>query len=149
MKKKTLTIIRKEDDSTKEPELLLLYSEILEKMHNEVGQDAKQLLNWILSCTLPMITKDFESYPDHRVNFFLFLRSAVKNCFQYLISIEAGQFKTMIDCLIWSIKHQLSTIYNIGLETILIMLSVRLKEIQFRCRGDFSSLFVKDKLLNF
>lgn len=75
---------------TKEAELLLLYSEILETLSSQVGEDAKYLLSGLVSTTLHMISSDFESYPDHRLNFFIFLKSAVKNCFQYLIQIEAS-----------------------------------------------------------
>lgn len=93
-------------------------------MSNQVGEDAQFLLNGLFDSTLPMITKDFNSYPDHRINFFIFLKFAVKNCFQYLIKIKPVQFKILIDCLLWSIKHELSTIFVIGLKTIQILLEV-------------------------
>lgn len=111
-------------NETKEPNLLLLYGEILNTMSEQVGDDAQFLLNGLFDSTLPMITNDFKSYPDHRLNFFIFLKFAVKNCFNYLIKIKPNQFKVLIDCLLWSIKHELSTIFVIGLDTIQILLNV-------------------------
>lgn len=93
-------------------------------MSAQVGEDAKFLLAGLLGCTLPMISKDFESFPDHRLNFFKFLKAGVKNCFQYLISIDPPQFKLVINSFIWSIKHSLSTMSEVGLETIQNLLDV-------------------------
>jgi len=109
---------------TREPELILLYADILDRLSTQVGADAKFLLQGIFECILPMVTQDFSSYPDHRMNFFVFLKAAVSNSFIYLISIEQEQFKIILNCLLWEIKHELANIYEIGLETLQIILNV-------------------------
>ena len=102
-----------------------MYADVLDKLSGHVGSDTRFLLQGIFNCTLPMITKDFSSYIDHRYNFFIFLRAAVKNSFEYLIAIEDEQFKIVIDCIVWAIKHELSNLYEIGLETLQVLLDVR------------------------
>ena len=93
-------------------------------MSGQVGNDTKFLLQGVFKCALPMITQDFGSYFDHRHNFFIFLRSAVNNSFEFLINIEPAQFKVILDCLVWAFKHELSNIYEIGLETVQTLLNV-------------------------
>jgi len=65
---------------------------------------------------------DFNSYPDHRVNFFDFLKSVINNSFTALFNIPAEQFKTVIDCVVWAFKHDLPAICELGLETLIITL---------------------------
>lgn len=69
-----------------------------------------------------MITRDFQSYPDHRMNFFTFLRAVINHAFESLFSVPAEQFKTIINCVIWAFKHDLSALYELGLDILLVIL---------------------------
>jgi len=41
-----------------------------------------------------------------------------------LISIPAEQFKIVLECILWAIRHEMSSIFNSGLESLLILLKV-------------------------
>jgi hypothetical protein len=40
-----------------------------------------QIFDAVFECTLDMINKDFEEYPEHRTNFFLLLQAVDSHCF--------------------------------------------------------------------
>jgi len=69
----------------------------------------------VFECTLGMITKNFEDYPEHRINFFRFIRSINAHCFAAFFSISAEHFKLVIDCVVWAFKHTERNISETGL----------------------------------
>lgn len=69
-----------------------------------------------------MITRDFNSNPDHRINFFGFLKAVINHAFAVLFSCPPDQFQTMFNCVIWAMKHELPNIFDIGLDVILTIL---------------------------
>ena len=46
-----------------------------------INEKMQIILDFMFNSTLPMITKDFNSFPDHRYNFFVFLKVIIKNAF--------------------------------------------------------------------
>ena len=64
------------------------------------------------------------------MNFFAFLKVVIKHSFnskyfckyKVLFSINAEQFRTMFNCLIWAMKHELPNIFDIGLDVIDVIL---------------------------
>ena len=94
-------------------------------MHQILQKDLPKLLEQLFDISLPMITQDFSSFPEHRVNFFFFLKSVVRVSFHNLMNLPKEKLKTIIDCIIYAIKHDLNTIYDIGLETLLLVLNVK------------------------
>lgn len=70
----------------------------------------------IFTSSLPLITSDFNSFPEIRANFFSFLKSLVKFNFGPLFSLEQKYLTTILDCIIWSFRHELSTYSDLGLE---------------------------------
>jgi len=109
-------------DETKESDVLLMYATITERINQNLKDFMPRILELIFNSTLGMITSDFNSFPDIRMNFFKFLKAVINNAFNVLFSIPAQQFKTMIDCVIWAIKHELPAIYDIGLEVLSFIL---------------------------
>ena len=101
----------------REPEVLLFMAECVKNLKVEIEDILTNLMSSVLDAVLPMITQDFSSYPEHRANFFVFLQAIVKNCFEIFFSVEEEQFKTIINCVIWAMKHDLPALYEIGLET--------------------------------
>ena len=63
----------------REPEILKLFSICIDKMSNYIDPAIPNILGLTFSSTLDMITKDLNSYPDHRINFFQLLKSVVIN----------------------------------------------------------------------
>ena len=106
-----------EQAEIREAEVLEFLATSIEVLKADIVEVISELIPHILNAVLPMITKDFSSYPEHRTGFFSLVRSLVKNCFEVFFKIPADLFKTIIDCVIWAIKHELGSIYEIGLET--------------------------------
>ena len=49
---------------------------------NNITKDIPQIFDAVFECTLEMINKDFEEFPEHRTNFFLLLQAVNTHCFQ-------------------------------------------------------------------
>lgn len=70
----------------------------------------------IFRSSLPLITTDFNSFPEIRANFFAFLKALIKFNFTLLYSLDEQNFQLILDCVIWSLRHELSTFSDLGLE---------------------------------
>lgn len=112
-----------EPEQLREAETLLLFSKVIEVFGPLITEYIPNILECIFGSTLSLISNDFSSYPDHRVNFFIFLKAVVETCFMALLSVPKEQLETVINCMIWSIKHELTSIYEVGLESLLALIS--------------------------
>ncbi|KAH7932765.1 hypothetical protein HPB49_002391 [Dermacentor silvarum] len=81
-----------------------------------------KIFDAVFECTLSMINKDFEEFPEHRTNFFLLLQAVVTHCFPgkciflTLLSIPPAQFKLVLDSIIWAFKHTMRNVADVGLQ---------------------------------
>jgi len=91
-------------------------------MKNIITPEIPSILEAVFECTLGMITKNFEDYPEHRINFFRFIRSVNAHCFAAFFSISADHFKLVIDCIVWAFKHTERNISETGLNILHEML---------------------------
>ena len=107
----------------REAEVLIFLATSIETLKKDILDLVYELLPHILNTVLPMITQDFSSYPEHRQAFFTLVQAMVKECFEVFFKIPADLFKTVIDCVIWAMKHDLASIYEIGLDTLHCILS--------------------------
>lgn len=80
------------------------------------------ILDANLDCTLQMISKDFQEYPEHRAGFYALLHAVVSHCFDALLGLPADKFKLVMDSIIWGIKHTMRDIAETSLQTILALL---------------------------
>jgi exportin-1 len=64
----------------RDPEVLSLFATVVEKLKMNVVDEVPRIMEAVFECTLDMITKNFEDYPEHRIRFFEFLK--VCNFFQ-------------------------------------------------------------------
>lgn len=69
----------------READVLQLFALVLEKVNLNLEELVPKILELIFSSTLTMITRDFQSYPDHRLNFFTFLRAVISYAFECII----------------------------------------------------------------
>ena len=76
----------------------------------------------MFECTLDMINKDFEEFPEHRTNFFLLLQQVVIYCFSALLTIPPNQFKLVLDSIIWAFKHTMRNVADMGLQILYVLL---------------------------
>lgn len=81
-----------------------------------------KIFDAVFECTLAMINKDFEEYPEHRTNFFLLLQAVNNHCFPAFLSIPPAQFKLVLDSIIWAFKHTMRNVADTGLQILLKLL---------------------------
>ncbi len=102
-------------EPAKEAEVLNLMAKIVTKMWSRVTDKIPALLDAVFECTLNMINKNFEEYPEHRVSFFKLLQAINKYCFSALLTLPAPQFRMFIDSVVWAFKHTMRDIGETGL----------------------------------
>ena len=74
---------------TKEQEFVALFTVVLEKLNMVLSHEfLSRLIEMIFTSSLPLITSDFNSFPEIRANFFGFLKSLVKFNFGPLFSLQ-------------------------------------------------------------
>lgn len=71
----------------REPEVLSAMATIVNKLEAHITSEVPKIFDAVFECTLEMINKDFEEFPEHRTNFFLLLQVSVhlSVCIFYMI----------------------------------------------------------------
>ena len=109
--------------NNKDPNMLLLFSAILEKIQNKNPEVVATIWKLLSSSTIQLIKNDYESYPEHRMNFFILLKSLISNSFESLFRAQNLSFnKDVIDTITFAINHNTPSMSETGLETLLILL---------------------------
>lgn len=106
----------------REAEVLSTMSIIVNKLENTITKEVPKIFDAVFECTLIMINRDFEEFPEHRKNFFMLLQAVNQHCFPALIQIPGPQFKLVLDSIIWAFKHTMRDVAEIGLEILLKVL---------------------------
>ncbi|KAL5767493.1 hypothetical protein ACOSP7_014100 [Xanthoceras sorbifolium] len=106
----------------RESEVLSLFATIINKYKSAMIDDVPRIFEAIFQCTLEMITKNFEDYPEHRLKFFSLLRAIATHCFPALIRLSSQQLKLVMDSIIWAFRHTERNIAETGLILLLEML---------------------------
>ncbi|KAK1399358.1 Importin N-terminal domain-containing protein [Heracleum sosnowskyi] len=106
----------------RESEVLSLFATIINKYKGAMIEDIPRIFEAAFQCTLEMITKNFEDYPEHRLKFFSLLRAIATHCFQALILLSSEQLKLVMDSIIWAFRHTERNIAETGLNLLLEML---------------------------
>ena len=110
-------------DTNKDPNMLLLFSAILEKIQNKNPEVVATIWQLLSSSTIQLIKNDYESFPEHRMNFFILLKSLISNSFESLFRAQKFSFnKDVIDTITFAINHNTPSMSETGLETLLILL---------------------------
>ncbi len=109
----------------RDPDVLLVFSEILSKLKNAQYEYINSIWNYLCLFTLEMIKSDFQSFPEHRMNFFTLIKALIFNAFDALFQIQDSNFnKDVLNAIIWAFKHDQPLISETGLETLLILINV-------------------------
>ncbi|CAH0555182.1 unnamed protein product [Brassicogethes aeneus] len=108
--------------SAREPEVLSAIATIVNKLESHITSEVPKIFDAVFECTLAMINKDFEEYPEHRTNFFLLLQAVNNYCFPAFLSIPPAQFKLVLDSIIWAFKHTMRNVADTGLQILLKLL---------------------------
>jgi len=106
----------------RDPEVLSLFTGLITKLQGQMSSEVPRVFEAVFKCTLDMITKNFEDYPDHRSLLFNLLRAMNQNCFAALLSQQAN-FTLIIESIKWAFKHQERNVAETGLSTLLELLN--------------------------
>lgn len=58
----------------REPEVLSTMASIVQRLGPIITSEVPKIFDAVFECTLEMINKDFEEFPEHRTNFYLLLQ---------------------------------------------------------------------------
>lgn len=100
---------------TRDPEVLSLMAMIINKLKGNMTKEVPRILDHVFECTLQMITKNFQDYPEHRLHFFTLLKAIQTYCFTAFFAISSTHFKLVIDSIVWAFKHTERQISETGL----------------------------------
>ncbi|KAJ0765014.1 putative importin-beta domain, armadillo-like helical, exportin-1/Importin-beta [Helianthus annuus] len=106
----------------RESEVLSLFATIINKYKAAMIDDVPRIFEAVFQCTLEMITKNFEDYPEHRLKFFSLLQAIATHCFGALILLSPEQLKLVMDSVMWAFRHTERNIAETGLNLLYEML---------------------------
>jgi exportin-1 len=107
----------------RDADVLLVFSAVLEKLKNSQLNYIVSIWNYLCLFTLDMIKSDFQSFPEHRQNFFTLVKALITHAFDSLFQVQESNFnKDVLNAMIWAIRHNQPQMYETGLETILILI---------------------------
>ncbi|KAM7273898.1 hypothetical protein ACFE04_028562 [Oxalis oulophora] len=124
----------------RESEVLSLFATIINKYKATMIDDVPRIFEAVFQCTLEMITKNFEDYPEHRLKFFSLLRAIATHCFPAMIRLSSQQLKLVMDSIIWAFRHTERNIAETGLNLLIEMLK-NFKAPEF-CNQFYQTYFV-------
>lgn len=102
--------------AAREPKVLSLLSIIVTQLHSSINPEVVRILDAVFTCTLEMINKDMEEYPEHRFNFFKLLYSLNHECFDVFVELPVDLFHLIIDAVVWAFKHSMRNVAELGLD---------------------------------
>lgn len=100
----------------RDAEVLLLFADIINKMGPSLVGHVPRIFESVFQTTLDMINKNFEEFPDHRINFFRLIEAINRHAFPALLRLNAAQFQLVMDSVIWAMKHLERNIADTGLQ---------------------------------
>ena len=110
-------------EPARDAEVLAVMTSTIQKLGPLMTDKVPSILDAIFECTLNMINKDFQEYPEHRVSFFNLLRAINQNCFPALLGMPPNVFRLILDSIIWAFKHTMRDIADTGLQICLELLT--------------------------
>ncbi|KAK9798116.1 hypothetical protein WJX73_000475 [Symbiochloris irregularis] len=106
----------------RDAEVLSLFAAIINELSSKMEAEVPRIFEAVFECTLQMITRNFEDYPEHRLHFFSLLRAITNNCFSTLFAMSPDQLRLVINSIIWAFRHTERNIADTGLNLLLEML---------------------------
>lgn len=103
----------------RDAEVLSLFATIISKLQGAMEDKVPVIFEAVFEVTLTMITKNFEDYPEHRLQFFNLLHAITKHCFSTLFTMTSNQLKLVIDSIVWAFRHTERNIADTGLSLLL------------------------------
>ncbi|KAI8901081.1 CRM1 C terminal-domain-containing protein [Globomyces pollinis-pini] len=130
-------------EPAKEAEVLNVMANIVTRLGPLMSDKVVGILDAVFECTLNMINKNFEEYPEHRIGFFKLLQAINASCFDALVRLAPPQFRMLMDSIVWSFKHTMRDIGEVGLNICIDLLNNFSK-----CDPQISNQFFRDYYIN-
>ncbi|PAV62887.1 hypothetical protein WR25_23782 isoform B [Diploscapter pachys] len=124
--------------TAREPKVLSLLGIIVTHLGGLISDDVPRIMEAVFGCTLEMINKDLEAYPEHRTNFFQLLLSLITECFPKFLEMPAQDFQCVLDSVVWAFQHSMRNVAEIGLDILKTILA-KIAEME----PEFSQAFYK------
>ena len=77
--------------AARDAQVLSLFATIINKMKSEMTAEVPNVFQAVLMCTLEMISKNFEDFPESRINFYKLLKAIVEHCFAGIFNIPPAK----------------------------------------------------------
>lgn len=120
----------------REAEVLHCMNTLVQRVGKIVPDMVLAVLENIFECTLEMINKTMNDYPEHRVEFFKLLRTINLESFPALLKLPETVFRQTIDACLWGAKHDNREVESSGL-----YLTLELMTNMGDLRNELSDLF--------
>lgn len=99
----------------REAEVLHCMDTLVSRVGKLVPDMVLSVLEHVFECTLEMINKSMNDYPEHRVEFFKLLRTINLTSFPALLKLPDPVFKQTVDACLWGAKHDNRDVESSGL----------------------------------
>ena len=117
----------------RDAEVLSLFATIFNKVQGQLSEEVPRVFDAVFQCTLQMITRNFEDYPEHRLKFFELLRAITNHCFRAMLSLSPENLKLVIDSIVWAFRHTERNVAEMGLNLLLEMLQKKRRQTSKSC----------------
>lgn len=108
--------------AAREPTVLSTMAAIVNKLEGVITSEVPKIFDAVFECTLDMINKNFEDYPQHRTYFYELLQAVNMHCFKAFLNIPPAQFKLVFDSIVWGFKHTMRNVADTGLSILFQLL---------------------------
>ena len=105
------------DPQARDPEALMLFATVLKKEGRYIEGFLPTILESLCQPTLEMIMNDFDSFPDFREPFFKLVHNIINHCTQSLLNTLAEKMTTIVQTVIFAMKHRKLEVMEIGLKS--------------------------------
>ncbi|XP_037047056.1 exportin-1 [Bradysia coprophila] len=126
--------------SARESKVLSAMAAIVNKLRSSITSEVPKIFDAVFECTLDMINKNFEEFPQHRTSFYELLHAVNAHCFEAFMNIPAAQFKLVFDSIVWAFKHTMRNVADTGLNILYKMLQNIADQPQ-RAQGFYQTYF--------
>lgn len=98
-----------------ESQVLDLLNTLITILENRFSPHIGTIMDSIIETTLCKINKNLTDFPEQRVSFYKLLRAINTHCSDALLSLQPKQMKSVMDSILWGMKHTLREISDLTL----------------------------------
>jgi len=104
--------------NARDAQVLSLMTCVIERLQGVMTGQIQTVFEHLFQPTLEMITRNFTDHPDHRVHFFAMIQTINTYCFDAFFTLSPSEFKLLMDCVFWALRHTERNVSETGLRTL-------------------------------